>query len=261
MNKDGTVIKKTIVLSFMAVFMMFGLSSLCFEAVAAERDVHEKSDPLEPFNRAMFRFNYEVDRFVLKPVAKGYRNVTNKEVRKSVGNAIANLKEPISFANHILQLKPKEATISLGRFAVNSTLGLAGLFDVATGWGWTNVYATFDKTRAHWCVPDGPYLVLPFVGPTTPRNSVGRFVDSFADPVYWATEDHDDGLYAYAAYLGVQAVVFREATLELMEGFERDSVDLYATMRSAYIQNRMQYRCGAQDEQASSYDFDFDIED
>ena len=226
-----------------------------------EKDIYAISDPLEGFNRVIFKFNDTVDIYILSPVARGYRSITNKSVRKSINSAFSNLKEPMSAINYLLQAKPKESITSVGRFAVNSTLGLAGLFDVAEGWGWKNEVVGFDRTLATWCVPDGPYLVIPLLGPSTPRGAIGEVADYFSHPVYWATTDHEDGMYASMAFSAARAVVSREALLDLTDDFRRNSVDYYATMRAAFIQNRSGYNCSAKGTSpAANYDFDFTVE-
>ena len=256
--------RKVTLFLFLSAFLSFSMVKAEAKndvSSETEKDSHDFSDPLESFNRPMFTFNYQLDQYLLKPAAKGYRAVTTKEVREGVLNASSNIKEPISVANYTLQLEPKNAAISVGRFAINSTLGLFGLFDVATGWGMTNEKTTFDETLANWCVPDGTYLVLPFWGSTTPRNTVGRLADNFANPVYWVTNQYEDGIYAYGAYAAAEAIISREASMDMTEDFEKNSVDLYATVRSAFLQNRSKYGCHAGDSNVQSYDFDFDIEE
>lgn len=222
----------------------------------------EDNDTLEAYNRAMFKFNYEVDKYVLKPVAKGYRYVTTEYVRERVNNALANVKEPISALNYALQGDIKESGINLSRLLINSTLGLAGMYDVASGWGLSNSRTNFDDTLAKWCVKDGPFFILPFFGPATPRSTVGLVVDSAANPVYWATYDAPAGTrdkinYGYTA---VSVIALRESSMDLLDDLERNSVDFYATMRSAFLQNRKNKGC-INDDANASYDFDFGYEE
>ena len=139
---------------------------------------------LEAYNRKMFEFNYQVDKYILKPTAKGYRAITTPYIRERVNNALANIKEPISAFNHLLQGEIKESGINLSRLVINSTLGLAGMYDVAGGWGLKPSKAGFDETLAKWCIKDGPFIVLPLLGPATPRSTVGLAVDSLTNPVY-----------------------------------------------------------------------------
>lgn len=241
------------------------LSLLASCATGNVADKHDQNDPFESFNRAMFKFNDTLDKYVLVPVAKGYRAITTQDIRDRVNSAFDNLSEPVSAANQILQGEFKQSAVSLGRFVVNSTLGLAGTFDVATGWGWKGRKDNFDRTLASWCVDDGPYLVIPFVGPSTPRAAVGSVADMFMSPLFWYTEQYEDGDYAYLGYAAAKVVAFREKSMTLTDDLERNSVDYYTTMRSAYMQNRSQLpRCGGKENVASdtaAYDFDFGIEE
>ena len=224
---------------------------------------HEYDDPVEGYNRAMFSFNYQVDKYVIKPVAEGYRAVTTPFIRERISSVIDNLKEPISAGNHLLQADPEASVKSLSRFVINSTLGLVGMFDVAEGWGLPKDKTTFNETFAKWCIPQGPFIVLPLLGPSTPRAATGMALDFVFDPVYWATYQdanvHDKASWGYAI---AQGITVREAALDTLDDLERNSVDFYATMRSAYLQNQNKLKCFndvSKDE--NTYDFDFGIED
>jgi len=253
------VIKKAFLFSIFSLTLLFTTSCATSQS---QTDQHEHEDTLESFNRAMFTFNYNVDKYVLKPVAKGYRAITTPDVRTRVYSAYLNIKEPMFAANQLLQGEFKQSGISLSRFVINSTLGLAGTFDVATAWGLEQKKDDFETTLAKWCVPDGPYIVLPFIGPSTPRAFAGLMVDSFASPVYWLTNDHDDGIYAYGAYIAAKSIIIREASLELGDDLERNSVDFYTTMKSAYLQNKTDMpNCFNDTQTNAAYDFDFGIED
>jgi phospholipid-binding lipoprotein MlaA len=240
------------------MLLVFGASAT---HARVERDPHAIPDPFERVNRKVFKFNDALDMYILSPVARGYRKVTNQSVRTSVRSAFLNLREPMSAANHLLQLKPKDSAISVGRFAVNTTLGLGGLFDVASGWGWKNDLVGFDRTMAYWCVPDGPYLVIPFVGPGTPRSALGETADYFSHPMYWATRDirYPEKLYVSGAFSGARAVVSREALLDLTDDFRRTSVDYYATMRAAFMQNRSRFNCHPRRASSTTPNYDFDF--
>lgn len=229
---------------------------------AAHKNGNEDYDRFEGYNRAMFEFNYQFDKYVLKPVAKGYRAVTNQFVRERVRSALSNLREPLSAANYLLQADPKASVTSLSRFVINSTLGLAGMFDVAEGWGLVLDRTSFNQTFAKWCVPQGPYIVLPFLGPSSPRATIGWVMEFAFDPVFWATRNDanikDRVAYSYTV---IQAVSLRESALEFMDDLESNSVDFYATVRSAYLQNQAKLRCFNDVEDEQTYDFDFGIEE
>lgn len=252
---------KNSIFAVLALALFFNVS--CASRSADQTSPHEDTDRFETYNRAMFKFNYQVDRYVLKPIAKGYRAITTQYVRERVNNALANVKEPISAFNHILQGEMKLAGINLSRLAINTTLGLAGMYDVAGGWGLAKEKTSFDDTLAKWCIKDGPYIVLPFIGPATPRSTVGLVVDSVTNPVYLATLDAPAGTrtkinYGYTA---VEVIAFRESGLDLLDDLERNSVDFYTTMRSAFMQNRRNKGCINDDAAAASYDFDFGYEE
>ena len=236
----------------------------CVAACASSAtEQHEYDDPFEGYNRAMFSFNYQVDKYVIKPVAEGYRAVTTPFIRERISSVIDNLKEPVSAGNHLLQADPEASVKSLSRFVINSTLGLVGMFDVAEGWGLPKDKTTFNETFAKWCIPQGPFIVLPLLGPSTPRAATGMALDFVFDPVYWATYQdanvHDKAYWRYEIDQGITA---REAALDILDDLERNSVDFYATMRSAYLQNQSKLKCFndvSKDE--NTYDFDFGIED
>lgn len=236
----------------------------CVAACASSAtEQHEYDDPFEGYNRAMFSFNYQVDKYVIKPVAEGYRAVTTPFIRERISSVIDNLKEPVSAGNHLLQADPEASVKSLSRFVINSTLGLVGMFDVAEGWGLPKDKTTFNETFAKWCIPQGPFIVLPLLGPSTPRAATGMALDFVFDPVYWATYQdanvHDKASWGYAIAQGITA---REAALDILDDLERNSVDFYTTMRSAYLQNQSKLKCFndvSKDE--NTYDFDFGIED
>ena len=224
---------------------------------------------LESYNRAMFNFNTFVDDYLFKPLAKGYRAVTNEFVRERVHNFFSNLREPATAINHTLQGEFAESGKSLGRFTVNTTLGLLGTFDVASGWGVDKNKTGLDETLAFWCVPDGPFVMLPFFGPSTPRAMVGLAGDEVANPTYWANyyTNFNEDWEKYSFYYGITALGFvsaREEKLELLDKITANSLDPYTTIKSAYIQNRMKIKlCGEVSEQQeqASYDFDFDDEE
>lgn len=231
-------------------------------ACASKGETNQQVDTFETYNRTIFKFNYRMDEYVMKPLAKGYRAVTNPFVRDRVRYALANLREPLYAVNNVLQGEPKASGVNISRFAINSTLGLAGTFDVAEGWGLKRETATFNQTLAKWCVKDGPFIMLPFFGPSTPRAAVSMLLDTGFDPVLWAVYSDanikDKVMYSYAA---IGAISMREANLELLDDLERNSVDFYATVRSAYLQNQSKFKCYNDVSANQTYDFDFGAEE
>lgn len=247
----------------MIVLSTVVIASCASTSHTAEDYSAENVDRFETYNRAMFKFNYEVDKYVIRPVAEGYRAITNQFIRNRVNSALDNLKEPVWAGNYVLQAEPEKGAKSLARFAINSTLGLAGTFDVAQGWGLEKEKTSFNETFAKWCIPSGPYIVLPIVGPSTPRAATSLALGFVFDPVYWATINdaniHDKVAWGYAALDGIAT---RESALELLDDLERNSVDFYTTMRSAYMQNQSKLKCFCDDNsQTNTYDFDFGIEE
>lgn len=254
------MLKKILTSSALAAMMLLTASCATNPSETSEFD---QVDRFETFNRAMFKFNYQFDKYLAKPVAKGYRAITTPFIRERVNNAISNLLEPMSAVNQVLQGEFKQSGVTIGRFAVNSTLGLVGTFDVAGAWGWKKEISGFDSTLAKWCVPDGPYIVLPLLGPSTPRAAFSLAVDAYAEPIYWAARN--DSNYGDKIMWASAAIVFiaaREGALDLTDDLERNSVDYYTTMRTAYLQNRAKKNtCINSDAGNVNYDFDFGIEE
>ena len=157
----------------------------------------EVADPIEPVNRAIFSFNMFVDTWLLEPVARGYRFVTPEPARRSVANFLANLRSPVIFANDALQGERERAGITLGRFMINTTLGVAGLFDPASALGYHRHDEDFGQTLGVWGVPSGPYLMLPLLGPSNGRDTAGRVGDYFINPLNHCciTQDERLGLF------------------------------------------------------------------
>lgn len=218
---------------------------------------------LETYNRAMFSFNNKVDKFVIRPVAKGYKAVTPELMRRGVSNFFSNIDEPVSAVNHILQGELSASGYDMGRFVINTTLGVVGLFDVASKWGMDARKTGFDETLATWCVSDGPFIILPIMGPSTPRATAGFLVDGYTSPMFWiANESGDNDAWAY--YYGAASLKYLNLMAEnltFLESLEEGSVDYYEAMKSAYMQNRGKIkRCGA-DIEESSPDYDFDMDD
>ena len=193
------------------------------------------NDPFESVNRGIFVFNRQVDSFVLNPLAYGYRMAVPSVVRERIHSALVNLRSPAIFANDLLQGEAERAGVTLGRFVVNSTLGFGGLFDMASEMGLDHHEEDFGQTLAVWGIEEGPYLVLPILGPSNPRDAIGIVVDLFLDPLNYLLDTDKEFLYARA---GVTAVDERERNFEVIESLKATSLDLYATYRSFYRQHR-----------------------
>lgn len=218
---------------------------------------------LETYNRAMFNFNSKVDKYVVRPVAKGYRAITNEYVRQRVTNFFNNIGEPVSAVNHILQGEFADSGENLGRFVLNTTLGGLGLYDVASKVGLERDATGFDETMATWCVPDGPFVVLPIIGPSTPRATVGFVADAYSSPAYWVAQE-SNGEDAKAVYYGTSGLKYLNLIAEninLLESLEEGSVDYYEAVKSTYMQNRTKLRYCGKKADDSGGDYDFDMED
>lgn len=195
-------------------------------------------DPWQGMNRKVFNFNQKFDNAVAKPVARGYVKVTSAEVRLMVSNFFDNLQMPISIVNDMLQVRPVGAAQNTGRFLVNSTIGLAGLFDPAGKLGLHQDTTDLGVTLARWGVPQGPYLVIPFLGPSSVRDFPAYLVDTyFLNPMSYWTRDHTFRYYAeylpYTLYL-----VQLRASLLNTDQFLSSAYDPYVMLRDAYLQRR-----------------------
>ncbi len=205
---------------------------------AARAAFDEANDPLEPMNRHVFEFNRVLDGLLFKNVAEFYRIVVPEPVRKSIHNVIVNLNEPVVFANNLLQAKIERGGTTFARFAVNSTVGLAGLFDVATEMGLKEQTGDFGQTLYSWGVEDGgPYLVLPILGPTNPRDGIGMGVDSYIDPWRYISSDVGISHFMWTRFV-MDGLDKRVKAGPELEEIERNSVDYYASLRSLFRQNR-----------------------
>ncbi len=166
-----------------------GLTLLTGCATTSGMDDANPDDPWEGFNRGVFAFNETLDRYALKPAAQGYRFVTPDPVETGVGNFFSNLGEIGTTLNSLLQAKPGNAGIATGRFLINSTVGVLGFFDVASHLDLVGREEDFGQTLAVWGVGEGPYVVLPLLGPSTVRDAAGIPVDAYADPLTYVEED------------------------------------------------------------------------
>jgi phospholipid-binding lipoprotein MlaA len=203
----------------------------------AVAEFNQTNDPLEPMNRAIFDFNNGLDTVFLKPVAQGYRAVVPPFGRDRVSDFLANLNAPLIFANDLLQGNVSLAGKTLERFALNSSFGVFGIMDVATPLGVKPHQADFGQTLGVWGIGSGPYLVLPFFGPSGVRDGVGTGVELFADPMdIYLTNAHLR--YLVWTRTGADAVSQREAYLDFLDDIKRTSLDFYATLRSLYRQRR-----------------------
>jgi phospholipid-binding lipoprotein MlaA len=191
-------------------------------------------DPLEPFNRTIYAFNHDLDRVALKPAALVYREVVPTPVRGGITSFFGNFRDVTAAINSLLQLKLKRAVSGAGRVAINSTVGIFGAFDVATRLGLEKQEEDFGQTLGHWGVKDGPYLVLPLLGPSNARDAVGWVGDYFTDPEFYLFEEAP----ANWLVLGTRVVNLRANLLEAERFLDEAALDRYAFLREAYLQRR-----------------------
>ena len=199
-------------------------------------------DCFEKVNRSIFAFNQGLDKIFFKPIAKSYRYLP-KPIRSGTSNAIGNLSNVVTIPNNILQGQFKEAGINTLRFSINTTLGIAGIFDVASYYGLNKLdKEDYGQTLGTWGVSEGCYFVLPVLGPTTVRDAVGSMVNfSGGDPWYNVTVANNTKYFENSDYYYSRltaGVDFRAKNLEAFESLEKNSLDLYASVRSLYLQDR-----------------------
>lgn len=201
----------------------------------AQADAREQNDPIEPANRVFYAINDGLDTYLLRPLAVGYRRVP-EAIRTPAHNLLSNLGTPAGFANEVLQAHPRKAGDLMMRFVINTTAGVGGLFDVAAKVGYPDHDTDFGLTLASWGVGAGPFLFLPVLGPTNPRDA-GGFAGQFGlDPLTYATFAGSATLGGSRA--GLSAIDTRERYIDQVDQIKRGALDPYATFRSLYRQHR-----------------------
>ncbi len=211
------------------------LAAGCTHAGPRE-DVQLASDPFENVNRFFFDLNQRLDRNAGRPAAAAYRQTVPRSIRGGLHNMLDNLGGPVTVANDLLQARLEGAGIAAGRFLVNTTVGVAGIFDVATDWGMPARNRDFGETLGTYGVPAGPYLVLPFRGSTDVRDFAGNYLDGYATPLRYLRYSGRNYVGLMKSTLG--SVDNRAATLASYRDIQRASVDYYATVRTLYLERR-----------------------
>ena len=212
---------------------------------SAKSNAEEVKDCFEGLNRATFAFNQGLDKAILKPIANGYRKLP-MPIRTGTSNVLSNLSNLVTIPNNILQGDLRTAGLNTARLTVNTTIGIFGIFDVAQQMGFVKDYKKEDygQTLGKWGVKEGCYLVLPILGPTTLRDSIGAVASILGgDPWYNVTVKNDTQYFKDSDYFvsrGSDGINFRSKNLEAFENLEKNSMDFYASVRSLYLQDRKQ---------------------
>lgn len=224
-------------------FLIVAVAALAACASAPKNDpealaeFQQINDPGEDINRAIFDFNQGLDRAVIKPVTGFYRTVAPDPVRRGIHNFLENLRAPVTFFNDLLQGEFERAATTVTRFFINSTIGILGFTDQATGLGLEPHREDFGQTLAAWGVEEGPYLMLPLLGPSNPRDVVGFVVDTLMDPINWWANNTDRD-YVPIARTAANGIDTRDQLWDVLDDLEKSSIDFYAAIRSLYRQRR-----------------------
>lgn len=196
--------------------------------------VRDPRDPLEPYNRAVHRFNSDFDKAFLQPIAKGYRVITPEPVDRGITNFFNNLADLTSAANNALQFKMSRAGSDVGRIFINSTVGVLGFVDVATNVGLPSYKEDFGQTLGYWGLEPGAYFVLPLLGPSSIRDTIGLAGDLVTDPLINIEEDK-----VYWGLVGLRVVDRRADLLAASQILDDAAIDPYVFLRDAYLQRRL----------------------
>lgn len=210
----------------------FSLLLLCLGGCAASKKGTDY-DPLESVNRPIFWFNEKADDYVFEPIARGWDWIAPDRVQRSISNFFLNLRFPINLGNDMMQLQPHDCGVHIGRFLVNTTVGIGGLFDPASDWGLVAQDEDFGQTLGHWGVGPGAYLMLPVLGPSSARDIVRFPVDGYLSGLPFAL----DGIILAGMGVG-EFINFRSVSLGTFENAEAASLDFYTFVRNAYLQRR-----------------------
>ena len=210
----------------------------------SKKNSGEVKDCFEGLNRATFSLNQGLDKVIFKPVARGYRKLPSP-IRSGTSNALENISSLITIPNNILQGEFRKAGINTGRFAVNTTVGILGIFDVATKMNFPEYEREdYGQTFGAWGIGAGCYVVLPVIGPSTVRDAFGSFVNVLGGDPYYNASVHGNNQYLdkdlYMTTKIISGIDFRAKNLDTIDNLEKNSMDFYASVRSLYLQDRQQ---------------------
>ncbi len=223
-----TLFAERLRISFLLGLLALGLLGGC-------ASTNNPRDPLEPLNRAIYRVNDALDKVVMKPVATVYKGILPQFVRTGITNFYNNLYDILTALNNLLQGKVGDAASDVARVAMNTTVGLAGFIDVATEIGLERHKEDFGQTLGRWGIASGPYLQIPFFGPSSFRDAAGTFVDFKVDPIFWIWRDH---IATRNSVWGLYVVNLRANLLDSTKILEEAALDPYEFQRDAYLQRR-----------------------
>ena len=231
------------------IFTVITVLSMVFLTNTNADEKYTANECFEKFSRGTLKFNQALDKAIFKPIAKGYR-VLPQPIRTGTNNFVSNLRSLLSFSNNVLQGDFKSAGNTAGRFAINTTVGILGVFDPASKMGFEKKpREDFGQTLGVWGASPGCYFVLPILGPTTTRDAAGLIGNVFVDPVYHLTHNSETDIivgnenlseHNYYYYRGTDAIDFRSKNIESFDSLEENSIDFYASLKSLYLQNRQQ---------------------
>ncbi len=247
----------------LAVFTLASCASAPSNDPEALTEYSKINDPAEPTNRFIFGFNQGLDKAIIKPVTALYRAIFPDVVRNGVHNFLNNLKTPVVLANDILQGEAERAGDTVIRFAINSTVGIAGFRDQAADWGWEPHEEDFGQTLAVWGVGEGPYIMLPLFGPSNPRDAIGKVVDFFLDPINWWAENSDNDWVPLTRTL-INGIDTRDQLWDVLDDLEKSSIDFYAAIRSLYRQRRnedISNGTGSKNNETPNFSDNFELDD
>jgi phospholipid-binding lipoprotein MlaA len=231
--------KRALGLAFLLAAPLFLAGCATVPADPAARAQFEANhDPLEPLNRKTFAFNQFLDRVLIRPVANAYRRAVPQPARDALRHFLDNINEPVVLANALLQGRVRSAGIAGGRFIVNSTAGVLGFSDVASRHDLPKQIGDFGQTLWSYGFPEGPYLILPVLGPSNPRDGIGSGVDGYIDPFRYVLREQHSATYVTAGRAILDGVDKRSRSIDALDEMQREAIDYYASFRSLFRQHR-----------------------
>ena len=249
------------------IFLATALLSIVFLTVAKTDEKYTANECFEKLSRGTLKFNQALDKTIFKPIAKGYR-ILPQPIRSGTNNFVSNLRSLLTFSNNVLQGDFKSAGNTASRFAINTTVGILGVFDPASKMGFEKKSREdFGQTLGVWGAGTGCYFVLPVLGPTTTRDAVGLIGNVLIDPVFHLTHNSETDIivgnenlseHNYYYYRGTDAIDFRSKNIESLDSLEKNSIDFYASLKSLYLQNRQQRIINSPISESGSNDSDWE---